>query len=118
MSQHYGRDASSQYWVALADGEVMGGVGIAPFNERSDVCEVRKLFLLPQVRGLGLGKKLLQQALTFARNAEFGFCYLDTLGNMQSAIALYEKFGFEHLSAPLEGTEHNGCDIWMMKKLS
>ncbi|EGA69497.1 putative acetyltransferase [Vibrio sinaloensis DSM 21326] len=34
---------------------------------------------------------------------------------MESAIKLYERLGFHHLDQPLEGTEHGGCDVWMLK---
>jgi putative acetyltransferase len=36
---------------------------------------------------------------------------------MTAAIALYEKMGFKHLSQPLDGSIHGGCDVWMMKRL-
>ncbi|KOO11475.1 acetyltransferase, partial [Vibrio xuii] len=73
--------------------------------------------LLPESRGLGLGKKLSEQCLEFAKQQEITSCYLDTLNTMTSAIKLYEHLGFEHLDQPMDGTEHNGCDVWMLKEL-
>lgn len=116
MSQHYRAELKSRYLVARVDGKVVGGCGIAPFLGSSETCELKKLFLLPESRGLGLGSTLAFQCLEYAKSLGFKACYLDTLANMSAAIALYEKMGFEHLDTPLEGTEHNGCDVWMLKR--
>ncbi|RJX70151.1 GNAT family N-acetyltransferase [Vibrio sinensis] len=118
MSQHYTKEQCSLYLVAFIDGEIVGGCGVAPFNGSQQVCELKKLFLLPKSRGKGIGKTLSTQCLTFAQQQGFQQCYLDTLNTMQSAISLYQKLGFEHLSAPLAGTEHNGCDVWMLMSLN
>jgi putative acetyltransferase len=117
MSEHYKDTEASRYYVALVNGRVVGGSGIAGFNASNEVCELRKLFLLPESRGLGLGKKLTEDCLAFAKSQGYKQCYLDTLASMTSAIALYEKLGFERLAQPLAGTIHNGCDVWMLKQL-
>ena len=117
MSRHYTRESKSLYLIARMHGEVVGGCGIAAFNGSDEVCELRKLFLLPDCRGIGVGKALTQQCLSFAASQGYKRCYLDTLSNMASAIALYEKMGFTHLDRPLDGTIHGGCDVWMLKSL-
>lgn len=117
MSQHYSDKNASCYLVARVGDCLVGGCGIAPFNHRDDVCELRKLFLLPESRGLGIGKNLMLDCLEYAKYKGYKKCYLDTLTSMIQAIGLYEKLGFQHLAKPLEGTIHNGCDIWMLKDL-
>ncbi|MEM5529278.1 GNAT family N-acetyltransferase [Gammaproteobacteria bacterium AS21] len=117
MSQHYNDEQASRYLVAIVDGCIVGGSGIAAFDDTGKVCELRKLFLLPESRGLGLGKQLVDECLAYAQSKGYQQCYLDTLANMKPAIALYQKMGFEHLDAPLAGTIHNGCDVWMLKTL-
>ncbi len=117
MSRYYNEASRSIYLVAVIDGSVVGGSGIAAFSDSSDVCELRKLFLLPESRGLGLGKDLTQRCLDFARARGYKQCYLDTLSNMKPAIALYESLGFRHLDEPLGGSIHGGCDVWMLKDL-
>lgn len=117
MSQHYLKSSKSLYLIAKINGEVVGGCGVAAFNHSDEICELRKLFLLPKSRGLGIGIALTQQCLDFAISQGYTSCYLDTLSNMKPAIALYEKFGFKHLDKPLDGTVHNGCDVWMLKHL-
>ncbi|MFT6898783.1 MAG: putative acetyltransferase [Paraglaciecola sp.] len=117
MSQHYNDESSSRYFVAFIKGSIVGGSGIAAFNGSREVSELRKLFLLPESRGLGVGKKLTVECLEYAKRKGYKKCYLDTLRSMKSAIALYEKLGFKHLDKPLEGTIHNSCDVWMLKEL-
>lgn len=116
MSQHYTLDNKSLYLVATLNGKIVGGCGLAPFNSSAQVCELKKLFLLPESRGLGLGKALSEQCLSFATAQGFSSCYLDTLSTMNAAIKLYEKLGFEHLERALDGTEHGKCDVWMLKQ--
>ena len=118
MSQFYHDKIASRYLVVSIDNKIVGGCGIAAFNNSKSVCELRKLFLLPDARGLGLGKKLVEGCLKYAVVKGYESCYLDTLTNMKPAINLYEQLGFKHLSEPLAGTIHNGCDVWMLKKLT
>ena len=117
MSENYNDTHSSLYLVASLEGEIVGGGGIASFNGSNEVCELRKLFLLPESRGLGLGKKLSENCLAYAKSKGYKKCYLDTLKSMAPAISLYEKLGFTHLDKPLAGTIHNSCDVWMIKEL-
>lgn len=116
MSRHYSDRSKSLYLVALVDKKVIGGCGVASFRGE-EICELRKLFLLPESRGLGAGKELTIRCLEYAKSKGYKQCYLDTLSNMKPAIALYESLGFKHLDAPLDGTIHNGCDVWMLKDL-
>lgn len=117
MSTHYLVEERSQYLVALVNGAVVGGAGIAPFLHYKDTCELKKLFLLPSSQGLGIGKALTQACLDFAKNQGYQQCYLDTLSTMHAATGLYQQFGFKHLTEPLAGTLHGGCDVWMLKDL-
>ena len=123
MSQYYIDQDRSAYFVVILEGKVVGGGGIAPFtaskssNVDSDICELRKLFLLPETRGFGIGKALTKHCLAFAKSKDFKQCYLDTLASMTSAIKLYEHLNFKHLDKPIQGTIHGGCDVWMLKDL-
>ncbi|OEF06716.1 GNAT family N-acetyltransferase [Vibrio genomosp. F10] len=117
MSAYYKEDKHSQYLVACVDDTIVGGGGVAPFGDSKTTCELKKLFLLPSGRGLGVGKKLTLECLQFAKSLGYTHCYLDTLSNMTQAISLYEKLGFKHLDAPLDGTIHSKCDVWMTKEL-
>lgn len=117
MSEHYQGKNGCLYLVATVNGVVVGGAGISAFNDSDQICELRKLFLLPQSRGLGIGRALAEKCLSYAKSKGYKDCYLDTLSTMRPAISLYEKLGFIHLSQPLDGTIHGGCDVWMIKSL-
>lgn len=83
------------------EGEVVGGIGIAPFNEYDKVCELQKLYLSPKAQGLGFSKKLMETALSFA-SKHYEKCYLETMHELKTACLLYEKFGFILLNAPYQ----------------
>ncbi|WP_438433364.1 GNAT family N-acetyltransferase [Gorillibacterium sp. sgz500922] len=104
------------YWVAEEDGRVLGGCGIAPFADSGEVCELQKMYLLPEARRTGAGSLLLQAALDFAER-HYKACYLETLGSMAGAHRFYEKHGFRSLPAPLPGSEHYACDVWYIQEL-
>ena len=111
-------EANSAYWVGEMDGEVVGGGGIAPLLcSAPDICELQKMYFLPQLRGLGLARRLALQALDFARDRGFRRCYLETTASLTRAIALYEQLGFEHITEPLGCTGHVDCEVRMLKAL-
>ena len=101
------------YYVLEQAGEVVGGGGIAPLTGGPPgVCELRKMYFLPQVRGQGQGERLLRHCLAFAQEAGYRTCYLETLEGMDQAQRLYRRLGFEPLCAPMGATGHHGCDRW------
>ncbi|MFT5048750.1 MAG: putative acetyltransferase [Chlamydiales bacterium] len=108
----------SAFFVAIRDGEILGGGGIAPLqgSDSDDVCELRKMYALPAARGLGIGRQLLERCLTSAREFGFRTCYLETLQHMHRARVLYEKLGFEAIDGPMGNTGHHACDGWYALK--
>jgi putative acetyltransferase len=111
MYQVY-QPSNSLYLVVEKDGQLLGGAGIGPLEgEATAVCELQKMYLLPEARGCGLGRKLLEQLLQWAAG-NYHYCYLETLSTMDGAIGLYQRMGFSKLSAPMGSTGHGGCDTW------
>jgi len=109
---------SAAFFVVEADGEVLGCGGMGPLVDGPpDVCELRKMYFMPALRGSGMGTKLLSAILEAARKAGFRRCYLETLGTMTEARRLYLKHGFEVMDAPLGNTGHSGCNSWMIREL-
>ena len=81
--------------VLLADG---GCVGLRPYD--ADTVELKRLFVYPQARGLGLGLQLTLSAIDYARELGFVKMHLDTLKKkMPSAVRMYEALGFEEVPA-------------------
>ena len=98
---------------------VVGGAGYAPLTGGDgDTCELRKMYFMPEVRGLGLGQKLLASCLAHATRAGFARMYLETLAAMSQARALYERSGFRRLSRPMGATGHFGCNSFYVKDLA
>ena len=106
------------YLVAERNGEVLGGGGITPLaGGEPDTCELNKMYLFKEGRGLGLGNRLLIALLEKAKELGFKRCYLETLERMDSANHLYNKFGFKQISQPMGATGHFSCDKWYVKDL-
>lgn len=106
------------YYVIEKEGEIFGGAGIKQLdNYEGNVCELQKMYFLPEARGIGLGSKMMETCLQKAK--EFGFeqCYLETLPYMEDARKLYRKAGFKDLDAPMGDTGHYSCNLWMLKEL-
>jgi putative acetyltransferase len=108
----------SAYFIAEMEGKIVGGGGIYPTeNLPSDTCELVKMYLLPEARGIGLGRMMMERCLETAQSNGFEQVYLETLPELKQAVKVYEKFGFEYLCAPLGNSKHFGCGLWMLKKL-
>lgn len=106
------------YWVAqAASGRIVGGVGIGKLDEVWDVCELQKMYCLPEARGTKAAHALMAKALEYARRY-YARCYLETMENMIAAQKFYEKYGFERISEPLVPTAHFACDVRYVKKLN
>jgi putative acetyltransferase len=108
----------SAYFVVERDGVVVGGGGVAPLDGgEADVCELRKMYFLPEARGIGAGNAMMLRCLDTARDLGFKRCYIETLTGMDAAQKLYLKHGFTALCAPLGGTGHFGCDRFFIRDL-
>jgi putative acetyltransferase len=108
----------SIYYVAETANGIVGGAGIFPSpGLPDDTCELVKMYLLPEARGIGLGKKLIEKCIDSAKEKKFKNIYLETMPELKQALNTYEKFGFEYLDGPMGNTGHFGCDRWMLKKL-
>ena len=106
------------YFVVENDGEILGGAGIQQLdNGAATICELQKMYFLPQVRGLGLGAKMI--ALCIEKAKEFGFkqCYLETMPFMVDAQKLYNRTGFYNINGSMGNTGHSYCSVWMLKDL-
>lgn len=89
------------YFAVVEDeGKIIASTGLHKIDSRR--CELRKMYMLPEYRGRGLGRQLLSFSIDKARAMGFEVMTLETASVLKEAIALYEKFGFEkHDSANL-----------------
>ncbi len=107
------------YFVLVRDGRVLGGAGVAPLaGGDAGTCELRKMYFLPEARGLGAGTAMMTRCLDAARGFGFRQCYLETLTGMDAAMRLYERSGFHRIHAPMGATGHGGCNRFYLLELA
>ena len=112
------QDKKAIYFVIEKDGEIYGGAGIKQLDNYSgNVCELQKMYFLPEARGIGLGSKMMKTCLDKAKEFGYAHCYLETLPYMEDARKLYKKVGFIDLDARMGDTGHYSCNLWMLKDL-
>lgn len=118
MFEAYDRDKAC-YFVVEKGGVLLGGAGIAPLQgEAPSICELQKMYLLPEARGLGVGLLMIQECLKYAQEQQYQLCYIETMPNMLAAQKLYTKMGFQYISHAMGTTGHTSCPVWMTKSLT
>lgn len=82
--------------LARVDGEAAGCCGLRPIDtvDYANACEMKRLYVRPQFRGLGLGRQLAEEIMEAARLAGYASVLLDTLDTMETARAMYQDLGF------------------------
>jgi putative acetyltransferase len=117
LSEVY-KEPRSIYYIARVNDVIAGGAGIAQLlNAEKEICELQKMYLLPEFRGQGIARQLIDECLNFARSVNYTQCYLETAPQLKNAIRLYEYVGFNNLDKPLGNTGHFSCQNFMLKQL-
>lgn len=107
----------NRYWVAEnEEGKIIGGVGIGILEGTKRICELQKMYCLPEARGTSISHQLIEVALDYAKKY-YDKCYLETLSNMIAAQKFYEKYGFKKIEKPVIKTQHFACDVRYLKEL-
>lgn len=108
----------SAYFLCEEEGKVLGGAGIGPLSGGdAGICELRKMYLLPEGRGRGLGQELLTRCIETARRLGYSHCYVETFNTMTTAMAMYERNNFLRIPGPLGNTGHFACDCFYLLDL-
>lgn len=96
---------------------VVGVIALRPYE--NSICEIKRLYVLPQARGYLLGKRLISEIIAIALQANYKRAILDTAGFMHAAQNLYEQFGFTDIPAYYNNPVHNmrfmGVDLNKVK---
>lgn len=102
IEANYLNNGGAFFVIENPEGQIIGTGGISRNSPIS--CELRKMYLAPSVRGVGLGKKMLHLLLAEAKKLGFQQVTLETASVLKHAIILYQGAGFlpyqpDHLSA-------------------
>ena len=91
-----GQKGRSRAWLAKKEEQVVGSIFIIerPYNE----AQLRLLFVDRQVRGVGLGRWLVEESIRYCRTAGFSVVYLWTVQGLDRAISVYESVGFTRVT--------------------
>ncbi len=91
--------------LALVDNKSAGCIALRKISE--SICEMKRLYVRDDYRGLGIGKKLITMIIDEASKLNYHYIRLDTLPMMNKAQALYESFGFydidQYIYNPIKG---------------
>lgn len=103
--------------LATVDGQLAGCCALRPMDaaDYPNAAEMKRLYVRPGFRGLGLGRRLAEVVLDAARQAGYTSVLLDTLDDMEAARALYEDLGFEEIPPyyhnPIAGAHYLKADL-------
>ena len=98
--------------IATIDGIPAGCCALRPIDnvDYANACEMKRLFVRPEFRRLGLGRHLAEGIMELARISGYDCLLLDTLDDMETARALYQELGFEEIPPyyfnPIEGAHY------------
>ncbi len=102
-----------------ATGAALGCVGVRPISPEG-CCEMKRLYVLPEARGLALGKRLVKEIVDITTSMGYSEIRLDTLQTMTRAIALYEKAGFVRIARyydnPYPDVVYLGCKLQKVRE--
>ncbi|MCE3296720.1 MAG: acetyltransferase [Crocinitomicaceae bacterium] len=111
-------EVKAPYRLALDGEKIIGACGLYPTpGLPKDCVELVKFYVNSAYRGLGIGKKLMNMSLEDAKNLGYTSVYLESLPQLNTAVGMYEKAGFEHIPERLGESGHFACNILMLKKL-
>jgi putative acetyltransferase len=107
-------NAGGEFWVIERQGQIVGTGAYYPIARGNKAVEVRKMYLLPAVRGRGLGKYLLRQLESAIASKGFQEIWLETATVLNEAVLMYEKSGYKSET----GVETKRCDRVYVKRLA
>ena len=106
-------DAGGEFWVVEQDSTIVGTAAYQPIARGHHAVEIRKMYLLPRIRGRGLGKYLLARLENAIAIKEYQEIWLETASILKEAVKLYELNGYQ----PASGVETERCDLVYRKQL-
>ena len=106
-------EIGGEFWVVETRSAIVGTAAYYPIARGQNAVEIRKMYLLPEARGKGLGKYLLHQLETAIARKNYQEIWIETASVLVEAVKLYENNGYQ----PATGVETDRCDLVYVKKL-
>ncbi|MEO0868203.1 MAG: GNAT family N-acetyltransferase [Cyanobacteria bacterium J06642_11] len=111
VETHY---KDGEFWVVEQAGTVVGTAAYHPIEKGDRAVEIRKMYLLPEVRGQGLGRFLLGQLESAIAARGFKEIWIETATALKAAVAMYESSGY----LPETEVETSRCDKAYKKRIN
>ncbi|MBD2482899.1 GNAT family N-acetyltransferase [Planktothrix sp. FACHB-1365] len=112
--EDYYQQKGGEFWVIEENHQLVGTAGFYPIPRGNKAVEIRKMYLLPEVRGKGLGKFLLLELEREIKAKGFQEIWIETATVLKEAVQLYERYGYE----PTTGVETKRCDLVYKKVIN
>ena len=106
-------EVGGEFWVVEQNGTVVGTSAYQPIARGQNAVEIRKMYLLPEVRGRGLGVYLLEQLERAIAIKDYQEIWIETASVLEEAVRLYQRNGY----VPASGIETARCDLVYCKQL-
>jgi putative acetyltransferase len=112
VEEYYFNGKRGEFWVVQnIQGEIVGSSAFYESQRKGKCVEIRKMYLLPDVRGKGLGKTLLLLMERRIKKKGYDMIYLETASVLKEACIMYKKAGYKEV----DGVETARCDMLMYK---
>ena len=92
-------NSTGEFIVLLREQNIIGFFALLP-SDNSQI-ELKRLYLIANERGKGLGKRLLNMALRIAKKSGYSRIHLETTSKFIEAVSLYRKYGFIENAGPV-----------------
>jgi len=100
-------------YIAVCDDDLAGCIALRPLDEKC--CEMKRLFVRPQFRGLKIGKLLIDTIIAEAKNMQYKYMVLDSLSSLEKAVSIYKSMGFcetePYYNNPIPGAVYLRLDL-------
>ncbi len=116
IEEHYNKSDGGCFWIAeeIIDKQIIGTAAIRNLKQYASTCELKRMYVVKEYRRLGIGQKLLDTAVDFAKRIGYIRIVLDSSKNLEAARALYLKNGFVDIA---RYNDNDRADIFMEKSL-
>lgn len=100
-------------YIAVCDDDLAGCIALRPLDEKC--CEMKRLFVRPQFRGLKIGRLLIDTIIAEAKNMQYEYMVLDSLPSLEKAVSIYKSMGFcetePYYNNPIPGAVYLRLDL-------